>query len=231
MATARDLIAGSLRLIGALGSGETPTAEAQSEGLLLLNDILESWSLEGLMVYSLEKETFSLTGAQSSYTMGDGGDFDTTRPVEIIRAKILNSSTEIDVKIITAKEWADIQLKTLQSTIPQVLYAQGTAPLETINLYPVPSSSGSLVLYSRKQLTEIASANTTLTFPPGYRRALKYTLAGELSLEYGKQISPILASIANESKNVIMRKNTQPTYMVTDAPAGQRRSFNFETGE
>jgi hypothetical protein len=48
MATARDLITMSLRTIGVLHSGETPSAEEATDGLDTLNQLMNSWLYEGI---------------------------------------------------------------------------------------------------------------------------------------------------------------------------------------
>jgi hypothetical protein len=48
MTTARDLITMSLRTLGVLHSGETPSAEEGSDGLDTLNQLMNSWLYEGI---------------------------------------------------------------------------------------------------------------------------------------------------------------------------------------
>lgn len=48
MATARDLITMSLRTLGVLHSGETPSAEEADDALDTLNQLMNSWRYEGI---------------------------------------------------------------------------------------------------------------------------------------------------------------------------------------
>ena len=48
MATARDIVTRSMRLIGALAAGETASAEDASDGLDALNGMLHGWAVEGV---------------------------------------------------------------------------------------------------------------------------------------------------------------------------------------
>lgn len=57
MTTARDLVTMSLRSIGVLHSGETPSAEEANDGLDALNQMLHSWLYEGV---DLQHETLGL---------------------------------------------------------------------------------------------------------------------------------------------------------------------------
>lgn len=45
MAAAQDLIAGALRLIGAIATGETPSAAELQDGRGTLNGIVQSWNI------------------------------------------------------------------------------------------------------------------------------------------------------------------------------------------
>jgi hypothetical protein len=168
MATVRDLVKGSLRLIGAIAVGETPSADEQADALASLNDMLDSWSLENLIVYAKVRETKVLTASDGSYTFGLTGDINTARPIRIENAGVIPSgdTQELPLEIITKDQWAAIQLKSTESTIPSVLYPEGTYPLETLNLWPVPSEAATLVLYSWNQLSTFASSNTDVELPP-----------------------------------------------------------------
>lgn len=236
MSTARDLIYGSLRLIGAVATGEVPSASEQVDALSVLNDMLDSWTLESLMIVSKIKETFVLIPGQQTYTMGVGGNFNTSRPLEIQRAAIIDTTNppinEIPVAIINLDQWANIAIKSTNSYYPTMLYPEGTSPLETLNLWPIPSIAVSLAIYSWKPLTSIATPNTVITVPPGYAKALRYNLAIELAPEYGKQPDQAIVAGALESKENIKRKNIKPLYLETDAGlSNQSKSFNWYIGE
>lgn len=219
--TGRDAVAASLRLLGVLASGETSSAAEATDGLSALNRMLGSWSAEGSMVPFKVREEFTLTPGTASYTMGPSGVFNTTRPIDIERATIeIQSSTpvsEYPVRIVTIAEWAAIGLKDLASDVPTDLYPEGTYPLETLNLYPVPSVANKLVLYSMKALTAIATLDTAVSLPPGYDRAIIYNLAVELAPEYGKAVPDTVAMVAMESKATLMRLNDKPRYLGMDS--------------
>lgn len=222
-----------MRLIGAIATGETPSADELSDGLSTLNDLLDSWSNEGLLIYSVTRETFPLTQGQSRYSIGVGGDFDTSRPQKIQEATILSSGNELPLNILNVQEYAAISIKTTTSNIPSDIYLEGTFPLNYLNLYPTPSSADSLVLYSLKPLSKYTLSSDTVSLPPGYARALRYNLALELSPEYGKPLNELIISVAQESKASIQRYNTAPVYMNSDISSliNNNSSFNIETGQ
>lgn len=230
MSSVRDLIKGSLRLLGVIAVGETPSADEQADALIVLNEMMDSWSTESLAVYSEIREEFSVSAGQSSRTMGPSGDFDTSRPLKVLRAGVMSTDAEIPIDVINQDQWADIVFKDTSGASPSKIYLEGTSPLETINIWPVPSASITLVLYSWKPLTAFTNLSATVDLPPGYAKALRYNLALELSAEYGVMPSAGVAAGALESKENIRRINSKPHYMDASQPAGTSR-FNIYTGE
>lgn len=234
--TTLDLITGALRLIGVVASGEALPANEAADALSALNDLLDSWSTQNLLIPNKVREVFPLVAGQQSYTMGTGGNFLTSRPMRIETALIQITSSnpvlEVPLKIITEDEFAGIAIKTLNSTYPLYIYAEGTFPLETVNLWPVPSQSNNLVLYSWKPLANVASLTTVLSLPPGYNRALKHHLAIELAPEYGKTASQDVIGAAQAAIADIKRMNFKPSYLqVDDGLRAVPAVWNWMTGE
>jgi hypothetical protein len=204
------------------------------DGLSSLNDMIDSWSNENLLINTKVREVFPLVAAQSSYTMGPTGNFNTTRPLKIELALMQDAGTLIEtpVEIFTKEQFASISLKTLTSNDPQYIYPTGSYPLETVHVWPVPTEANNLVLYSWKPLATLANLSTEFSLPPGYGRALKYNLALELAPEYGRAVPELVAMIAAESKANIKRMNSKPNYLLVDKSLISNGSgFNWMTGE
>ena len=68
-----DIISRSLKDIGALESGETPTPEAAQDAFDMLNDVLDQWSNESMMVTYKTEIIFPITSGQTQYTIGANG--------------------------------------------------------------------------------------------------------------------------------------------------------------
>ena len=221
MATPSTMIVRSLQLIGEKGIGETLTAAEETAYLAVLNSMMESWSLERLLVYHILDEVFTLTAGDGSYTIGTSGDFNTTRPLKIEGAVIRDTDdADSGVEILGADAWRRIVLKTSTgNSYPAYLYydAQYTSARGVINLWPEPQAGLRLVISSWKQLQTFALISTTLALPPGYERAIIYNLAIELA---GGMIEPApsVVKIARESKGAIKRVNV-PDMSMTLNPA------------
>ncbi len=146
----------------------------------------------------------------------------------IITASLKVGSVEYPMKLIGAEMWAKLHLKTTQSDIPTMLYAEGTFPNETLNLFYTPGAANTLVLYSEKPFTT-ATLDTELSFPPAYLKAMRYGLAIELAPEYGVQISGDIYEGYRSAMAMLSRKNAQDTLMDANQVTGGR-SYNILTG-
>lgn len=231
MGTAQDLISRSLRTLGAVASGETPTAQESTDALDVLNDLLESWRLDSLLVYAIDRQVFAHTANTASYTIGSGGTWNVTRPVRIERAffqdTTVSPALELPYHLLTDDEYEQLRIKGVTSSWPLSLYYDQAYPLGNVVLWPVPSTNNNTILYLWHVLGPIASLATTVDMPPGYRRALVYNLALELAVipEYSTQGATAgLAKLAQESKAALQDINAETPILSLDeaitGPAG-----------
>ena len=65
-----EIISRALKDIGALESGETPTPDAAQDAFDMLNDLVDQWSNEDMMVYNTTEIVFPLISGQTQYTIG-----------------------------------------------------------------------------------------------------------------------------------------------------------------
>lgn len=222
--TAQTLIKASLRAINAIATGETPTAAEMADGLEALKIMLRSWSGENIMVYSISQDTLTMTGA-SSYTIGSGGDADTTWPVEIKGAVV---DTDYNLKIIGEARYRSLARES--NTIPGYLYYNPVYPLGV--LYPYGTGGSSMVIDSLKALSDPATITTDVAFPTSYDAAIKFNLAVHLAPEFGKQPSPLILKLAQDSKRVISSKNAANQINEVDLSGIGRRYeyYNIDNG-
>lgn len=197
MATASTIVAAALRKIGVSDPGETLSSAKMIYGLEALNDLLSSWSAEGMLIYATTTENFTLTSAQS-YTIGTGGTFNTVVPIEIMSAFTRVDDIDYPCEIVTVEDYNTIQDKSSNGTYPEVIAFRKSGTLGTIYTYPV--STGTLYLENRKLLQQFALSTTTVTMPEEALLAIKTNLAMVLAPEYGKQIDPNLAAQAAGTK-------------------------------
>lgn len=204
--TVDDLIKRALRLLNVKMSGQVLKASESTDGLNALNDILEQMNLQDYMQVSKQKITQALTASDGTYTFGTGGD-NSTRPTAIFSAYVRSNNVDYPVRIISNSQYSDISFKNLTSSHPYSLYFRAGYPLATVELYPVPSVSGSVLhMETRNAFAPFTSGSQTVSLPPAYAKYLAYQLAIDLSPEF-KEASQAVYLGANEARELIKRTN------------------------
>lgn len=230
--TAREVIKGSLRLLGVLGRGVPLSAEDAADGLEALNDMLDAWSIEELMIPSITEEDFTLVAGTAAYTIGSSQTFNTTTPIAIDEAKIVDANNnQYDVEIVTLRDWNKINDHTVQGR-PYQLYYERPSGTGTINLYFTPDTAETLRLFSVKPLTNFTGLSMTHVFPNEYSLALKFNLAVFMAAEHGKTPRADVVAIADETKRNIKMQNFEPELLTVDDGLLNRngRGYNIDAG-
>jgi len=223
-----------MRSLQALGGTEVPSASEANDALEALNSLLDSWTAgEGLVAYEIKEESFTLVVGQSAYTIGSGGNFNTTRPTDIIQAYIQDSGKNNFLLNIRERDrWNIIGNRgpTITSQIPTDLFYDPQFPLGIINLFPTPNISYTIFIDSQLQQVTFANLTTALSMPPGYERAFVFNLAVEISSMFGIPIPPNsqgqknLVEIARESLANAKRRNIKENISDVD-PSIVSRSY------
>ena len=73
-----DIISRAMKDIGALAAGETPAPAEAQDAFDMLNDMIDQWSNEQMMVYYKTEIIFTLTAGQTQYTVGPTGQVNST---------------------------------------------------------------------------------------------------------------------------------------------------------
>jgi hypothetical protein len=229
--TAGALITSSLRLIGAIATGETPTAAELNDGISSLNDLLENWSTQNLAMYGSAVETFPTVANQALYTIGPAGNWNTARPVRISDDAYCNfNGVDFSVRVIGQDEYDLIGLKTQQQPIIEKLLYVNDNPLGRITLWPVPSGIVSITINTDRVLTAVTDQSTAMVFPPGYMLPMRYHLGMLLAPDYGRSITPEIAAIAASSFASLKRANKVRRVMTFDGALVESGPAIWQTG-
>lgn len=226
--TALDIITEAAKLIGVVFKSEALSADEAVDGLVSLNDMLDTWSNDSLTTFAYTLENFPLTGA-SSYAIGASGNFNTTRPISIVDAVVRVATIDYPLEIITQEQYQlEISNKSISSSIPEYLTYDNGYPLGIIKMFPIPTSGSTLYMQSNKPLSNLSALTTTIDLPPGWKKALKYNLAIDMAPEYGMEPSASIVSNAKTSLGAIRRSSAVNTAMPL-MPSGVAR-FSIYSG-
>lgn len=244
--TGLDLITGALRLLGVVASGEFPSASELQDGLASLNDMIDTWQTERLMIFAITPQTYTLAagqgGPQNPYTYGPSANFNGPRPVQIEEVYLNYTGSgasppplNLPIAILNLDQYNAIVVQNTTSTFPTACYFDDSFPARNAFFWPVPQVAYTVNIFTWQMLTAFADTVTDYAFPPGYARMLRFNLALELAPEYGLTPSEVVAAGALESKAVVKRNNIKPLFMACDpaltgAPDGKNGSWNWLTG-
>ena len=226
-----------------IGVTEDLSADMAQDALLRLNQMVNALLTEYESSPFISRETFSTVANQSTYTMGPGGDFNTTRPLEITGSGLLqnpgtSSEVEIPRQVLTDDQYEAITLKRLTGNMWTAVYynANYANDRATIFLWPTPTTSDSgLAIYRRDNLVEFASLTQTYYLPPGYAEMYHYNLATRLASTSGRmgQVPADIQQCADRSLRAIKRQNTKLNDLVLDPAFTNNPSglYNILTGQ
>lgn len=186
--TANNLLNRAARLIRAIGSDQTLTAQEAADGLYALNSMLDAWSAERLMIYQIRQDSYSWSSGSASKTIGSGGDFNTSRPIRIERlGNFFRDSSNLDyqVSVYPHEEYSRIIKKSSGGSIPESLFYDDSYPTRTLYVYPVPSQTLTLYLNTWKPLQQFSSLTSQINLPPAYQAAIEFNLGLWWAPEWG----------------------------------------------
>ena len=133
-----DSIYGQRRnLLGISAAGRA--AEMLSDGLMALNDMMDSWNTERLIAWGITRNVFNPTANVGSYAIGAGQTWNWPRPARIEAAgwiSLTNPAQPIEypLQILTVQRYEEIQLKSLETVLPRALYYDAGFPVGTATL-------------------------------------------------------------------------------------------------
>jgi hypothetical protein len=230
--TARELIRRALMLLGVLAAGESLPANDAADALSTLNDMLDAWRAERLTLHAQARTSAALVGGDASYTIGPAANIAVNRPIWIDGINILIGSEEYQLRQYLRNEWREIADKTRQGQ-PEGFFYNPTAPLGTVDFYPTPDATYTVIVYGPDEaLPFVQSLDTVISMPPGWAKALRYNLALELAPEYGKAATEAIIVPAVDAKSWIKRATQALETMSVDSALQSRRyTFDINIGD
>ena len=205
MATAGDQITRSLRLIGAVEEGETPTPALAEDCLIALNQMIDSWNTERLSVFTTQDQVFTWPAGKAYRTLGAGttsftGTISgTTLTVTVVSSGLLAQNMTLtgtgvtaDTRVVsqlTGSQWdvGTYQLS-VASTVASPTALAGSADFVGVRPIQLDDSSyfrdsASGISYNLTQITEaqyqgIALKTVTSTYPQLLWTEMSFPYAG-----------------------------------------------------
>lgn len=253
MIIVNDILVAAFRIAGILRGPKRglSSSEAQ-EGLEVMDSLLDSWNAESLCQFNIDDTVYTLPPnppqpADASgpfWTIGIDptgaviATIQAPRPIKITQAAIITQvgsaqATRVILDLLNKDGWAALSVTQTGSSIPTKLYCDYDYPISRLYFYPYPNGAAQLELFTWSGLQLFDDIGTAVLFPPGYRRALEYCLAVDLSSRYPQfQLNPRVERIAREAKSKLTALNAPSPEMSCDPALLSRKknNWNYMTG-
>lgn len=195
MTTAQTMITTALQKLLVVKPGAAASAAQLALGLIDLNDLLKSWRQYGLTTWARRSQTFNLTVAKTSYTLGSGGDVVMTRPVEILGGYVTRDEVDIPLTHLGKTDWVNLANKTLAG-VPTQFWYDPQLTRGVFYPWPVPDETGlTITLDYHLPLTAMVAADT-IDMPDEWAAAVKFNLAVHMAPGTGRSVPQEVAALA-----------------------------------
>lgn len=227
MTTALQIINRAAEIIGYKDPEEALSGTDASNFLAILNDMLGTWNTNRLFVPATT--TVSASVSASPVSVGPSQTLDTVRPVRIEGAWVRVNGVDHHLTPRTAAQYDAIADKSTTGTLCDEFFYSPDVPYGALYLYPVPAAAVSLYVRVMSQLSEFADLGTDYDLGQGYKRALEYSLAEELT-PGRRPLDPQVAQKAALARKAIKRANFEPV-MVESLMVSSPLAFDIQTGQ
>ena len=195
-----QIITRSLRIIGAIGQGETPNATAVTEAAEVLNDMVKEWEADGMQLWCVKEYTLVPVASTNVYTIGVGSTIDEAAPTKLLQAwsRVTTGSKDTPILLITRHEYNMLGSKTTEGSPSQLWYnppgqISATETQGTCTLYVTPdtnfATNSTIKFTGVRPLQDFDAASDVMDFPQYWGNAVVWGLADQLSYEYGVGLS------------------------------------------
>lgn len=226
MTTAHTIVVDAFRKLGAYDANQGLQPEEEDLGLETLNNILDTWYVDRLYAYTVDEVIATLPPGTRTRTIGPGMQIDIARPLRIEMGGFTRSGgVDYPFEVVGFEQYAEITFKSIGATWPEVVYFDGSFPTGTLYFYPQTASALELHLPVMNRLSQFADLTTSYGLPPGYKKALVYTLAEEIASDLTRPVPPSVARIAAMARKSIKRANVNVPQLSTDR--GGKYRFNI----
>ena len=181
--TANDLIVRAFYLLGEFSPDAIPSGQDVQDGLYYLNDILDYFSSQGLLIPYIKNVEFTMEVGKGEYTFSNvitNPDVNSERIVELDYVNIIRDQISYPVRIISRAElFNNARLTDLQSKPGYVILIREELQSK-LKFYPVPAFPYECVVRAKYMLDHLELYDQLDEIPPYYYRFLRYALAREL---------------------------------------------------
>ena len=197
--TANEIITAAYDKIGIFNT----QTDDLSDGLTALDNMLQLWGIE-FLTPSVIRESFPLVSGTTDYTIGSGGDFDTTRPIRLLGAFIRDSGTDYPLTVMRDEEYNQELLKS-NSEMPDKVYYLSEYPLGKILFNDAPDDTYTCYFEFAKNFSRYTALTDSVSLPAEYNEPIICNLAIRLAVNNTMEVPATVAALAEAGRMLIAR--------------------------
>lgn len=189
MTTPLDVINRAMWVIGARATGESLESAVANDCFAMLNDMIDGWANQKMMVFAIQEVIHEITAGKGSYTIGQGGDVSCTFTGSI-------AGTTLTVTAIASGALSvgqTISGVAAGTTITGMGTGRGGNTIDALGTYQLSVSqtvaSGTLTSYAVRPLRInsaftriVTAASGTLDYPMAVMNIENFELIGQKTL-------------------------------------------------
>ena len=201
--TRDQIITLALRKLGVLEIGSTPDADTISNASMSFNLLIKQLSTEGLKLWKISELIIPLTSNQTTYTLGGSSSalmYDslnptvaiTDKPLKVIQGFYRNIQTtpyiDTPVMVMSKQEYTTLGSKYSTGTANTIFYdPRKLNGILYVYLTPDINAQTNIQIHiiAQMPLDDLNTALDVPDFPNEWMNCLVWSLADQLSLEYG----------------------------------------------
>jgi len=175
--TARDMVTQAMREIGVIASGEQPTADEISDGIVRLNSMLKAWAAKGLNLWRDTASTIDFAAGVSSAILPGA--------LSVGSARLVQDGYERILQLWQADQFAVLPTKDQRGTPIIYILRQDVTGI-VMQLWPVPDQAVT-VAYDYGRITgDVIQPSDPVDVPQMFQEAVWKNLAVKLAPTFGK---------------------------------------------
>jgi hypothetical protein len=184
--TVNDIINNAFFLIGAITPDRIPTASDVNTGLYLLNDLLDSFSVIGVMIPTIKDIVVTLTPGKADYIVSNivPADFNFNRIVELDFVRINEQSIIYPVRVVDRAVIQNAVRFEASQAMPDKVFLDKQELYSRLSFYPTPQLAYVTTISAKFMFNRLSLYQVINEVPPDYYKFLRYSLARELRSYY-----------------------------------------------
>ena len=184
LVTTQRVIRMAYKDAGLVQDGDEPNGEQYADGLLRLYDLINYMQTQGLKLWLQTDQAVTLVAGTATYTLGPSGDVVMTKPMRVLQAYWLDSSSNRTPLIpLSRDEYTRLSQTTSQGAVNSYFVDKQQTQL-SVSVWNVPdttAAAGTLHLILQVQATTPVALTDTTGFPQEWALALRWGLADDLA--------------------------------------------------